>query len=764
MASGDVVPQEAEEALRESESRYRTLVELSPDAILVHVDGKVVFANAASVRLFGANDSRALLGRSILDLVHPDTRALVEQRIQLLLEKRRAVPTVEEKLQTLQGKPIEAEVSAVPFVYQGKAAVQVIAHDISARKRSEQQLHLQSTALNSAANAIVIADRSGRVTWVNPAFTRLSGYSFEEVAGQLLSLLKSEHQDPVFHRNLWDTILAGMPWRGEIVNRRKDGTSYVEEMTITPVYDGAGRVSHFIAIEQDVTERKRAQEALEVSEERYRKFFEEDISGDYISTPDGRLLACNPTFLKIFGFSSLQEALSTNVQTLFAQPESRRGYLALLSGKKKLERFGVEFKKRDGTRIYAIESSFGTFDESGNLLEIKGYIFDDTERKRLEEQFLQAQKMEAIGRLAGGVAHDFNNLLTAILGYSDLIQRRTTSDQWLQHHIDEIRKAAERATALTRQLLTFSRKQVIQPKVFNLNVVLTDMEKMLRRLISEDVDLRMDLEPRLSTIKSDPNQIEQVLMNLVINARDAMPHGGRVVIRTENVTLDKSVYLGSENLQPGQYAAITVSDNGSGIDAETLGHVFEPFFTTKEVGKGTGLGLSTVYGIVKQSNGAISVESAPGQGTTFKILFPAVGERVEESIRDSTAGPAAGGSETILLVEDEDAIRELGKEILEMHGYRVLVAGNAQKAAEIIRTISGRIDLLITDVVMPGMGGQDLAQMVQSVQPLIKILFVSGYAEDVILKQGSLPPGRAFLQKPYVVSALTQKVREVLAR
>jgi len=393
---------------------------------------------------------------------------------------------------------------------------------------------------------------------------------------------------------------------------------------------------------------------------------------------------------------------------------------------------------------------------------------DIAKRKRAEDalrmsaHMRQSQKMEAIGRLAGGIAHDFNNLLTVITGYGDRISDRLGHDHPLRGDAQEIKDAAERAAALTHQLLAFSRKQVLQPKVFYLDFVVANLDKMLRRLIGEDIELITLLKPELGKVKADPGQIEQVIINLAINARDAMPNGGKLTIETANVELDESDGDGSVSIVPGRYVMLAVSDTGIGMDQETQSHLFEPFFTTKLAGKGTGLGLSTVYGIVKQSGGYIFVHSELGHGATFKIYLPRVEEKAEALAPVVPSGEPVKGWETVLLVEDERRVRTIAAGILEANGYTVLEAGNGEEAIELSQNFSGQIHLLVTDVVMPRMSGQELAEHLMAVRPTMKVLFISGYADRALGKEGILRPGAAFLQKPFASATLARKVREVL--
>jgi nitrogen-specific signal transduction histidine kinase len=392
---------------------------------------------------------------------------------------------------------------------------------------------------------------------------------------------------------------------------------------------------------------------------------------------------------------------------------------------------------------------------------MRGIVMDITERRQLGEQLRQSQKMEAVGRLAGGIAHDFNNLLTVIKGYSELMLEDLEGADPLRTEVDEIKKAADRAASLTRQLLAFSRQQVLAPKVVDLNTVVGNMDKLLHRLLGEDIDLFTILEPGLGRVKADPGQIEQVIMNLAVNARDAMPKGGKLTIETANVELDEHYTREHAVVKPGSYVMIAVTDTGVGMTDKVKSRIFEPFFTTKEVGKGTGLGLSTVYGIIKQSGGYVWVYSEVGLGSSFKVYLPRVDAPAEITSPVSSL-PTRRGTETVLLVEDEDGVRALERQVLHKHGYNVLEARNGGEALLMCERHQGEIDMLLTDVVLEQMGGRELAERLLKVRPEMKVLYVSGYADDAIVHHGVLKPGMAFLQKPFTTEALARKVRFVL--
>ena len=519
---------------------------------------------------------------------------------------------------------------------------------------------------------------------------------------------------------------------------------------------------------KDITEQKRAEEALHKSEEKFRDLFEN--ANDIIWTSDvkGRYLTVNHLFEKLLGYTK-KELINKQSLYLIAQEDKKKSienYQKAVSGEP-VEYEAAVLTKNNKKRTFWLK--LRPIKDNGKIIGIHGIGRDITERKQTQEALLeseaqlrQSQKMEAVGRLAGGMAHDFNNLLTAITGYSELLLNKLGELDPLSKYPKEIMKAAERASELTGQLLTFSRKKVLKLKVLDLNAIVTDMEKMLRRLIGEDIELVTTLSPTLGQIKADAGRVSQIIVNLVVNSRDAMPKGGKISIETANVDLDEDYARHHAEVQAGPYVMLSVSDTGCGMDEETQSRIFEPFFTTKEVGKGTGLGLSTIYGIVKQFGGSIWVYSEPGKGTTFKIYLP----RIEESIESHKPGKASvelpQASETILLVDDEQMVRDLVCEVLETSGYTVLTAGLGSEAISICKKYKEPIHLIITDVVMPKMSGKELVKLLKPLQPDMKVLFMSGYTGKDVIDRGILEPGTAFIQKPMTPEILERKVREVL--
>ena len=525
-------------------------------------------------------------------------------------------------------------------------------------------------------------------------------------------------------------------------------------------------VSGALAFAQSQADKFVAESALRTSERRFRALVEESWDAVALFGADGTILYGSPATTRLLGYD-LAEFVGRNAMELI-HPDDRTAVLLRLQEATAAPRARVHVAARvrhkNGSWRY-LEGVFTNLLDDPSVAAIVNNYRDVTDRRILEEQVVLSQKMEAIGRLAGGVAHDFNNILTAIGGYTDLLLADLAPDDQRRRDVEEIYRAAERAAALTQQLLAFSRRQVLQPKVINLNALVPEVEKMLRRLIGEDILFATVLPPRLGNVRADPGQLEQVIVNLAVNARDAMPDGGRLTIETRNVELDESYAADHPSVRPGRYVMLAVTDTGVGMDEETKARIFEPFFTTKVRGKGTGLGLATVYGIVQQTGGHIWPYSERGQGTTMRVYLPRVDEPADPIERPGDVAPETlRGSETILLVEDEAPVRAVTRQLLQRNGYTVLEAPDGPTALALVDGEKGsqHVDLLLTDVIMPGMSGRELAKQLKARRPEVRALFMSGYTDDAVVRHGMLEPGLAYLEKPFRPTALLRKVREVL--
>ena len=643
LPSGDIVAvftdeterKRMQEALEESEEWYRTLVEESFDGVFVQKGFKIIFASLRLHQMLGYSVSE-LEGLDHWLVYHPDYQKITRERAAARMRGEEVVSQYEVKLQRKDGSSFEGEVSARAVRVKGEPGVQVWVRDISKPKRSEEVQRRLATAVEQAAEAIVITDTKGDIQYVNPAFERITGYTRDEILGRNPGLLQSGEHDQTFYKNLWDTIERGDVWTGHFINRKKDGSLYHEEATISPVRDATGAITSFVAVKRDTTE-----------------------------------------------------------------------------------------------------------------------------QIQLSAQLAQAQKMEAIGTLAGGIAHDFNNLLQVTLGFSELLLAEKEEDDPEYADLLKILQAAKNGAELVQRLLTFSRKVEPKPIPLNLNRRIVLVEKLLKRTIPKMIDIQMNLSDDLAEISADPIQMEQVLMNLAVNARDAMPNGGKLVLETRNVTLDDEYCKVHVGPCPGNYVSLTVSDTGHGMDKGTVEHIFEPFYTTKELGRGTGLGLATVYGIVSQHGGFIRCYSEVGRGTTFNVYFPAIQSFVEPGVETSGVMPAFG-TETILLVDDEALVRDLGERILSKVGYTILTAANGIDALDLYRKEGKQIDLVILDLIMPKMGGEGCLRELLKIDPGLKILIASGYAADAAAGNPLALGARAFVTKPFRFKELLGQVRKVL--
>lgn len=639
-------------------------------------------------------------------------------------------------------------------------ALDVTSHERVLAELKQSQARLESLIENTAS-AIWAVDADSRLLSFNSSFRQ----RFEEMTGLTPSVgmgveaLPSEEARE-FWQKLYGRALAGERFSIEHAHSRAGRTRHLQ-ISFNPVV-ADGKVTGVSIIATDVTHKTEAEAALRASEERYRSLFERNLAGVFRSTADGRLLDCNPAFAAILGYRSPEEVRQFSMWELYFSPEERQHLLDLLQRDHSVSNFESRLRRKDGRPVWVLENITQLEEREGGSLVLEGTMIDITEMKHLEEQFRQAQKMEAVGRLAGSVAHDFNNALTAIMGYAELLSLAIPQEDARQKDVEEIQKAARNASALTRQLLAFSRKQVISPQPVDLNSIVSGMERMLGRLLGEDIELETELATGLAQVKVDPVQVEQAIMNLAVNARDAMPEGGRLWIRTAPLCLGGEEAKKHLDVEPGDYVLLAVRDNGSGMDDATRNRIFEPFFTTKPKGQGTGLGLSTVYGMVRQSGGYIEVDSQPGQGTEFRIYFPAWKEGPSGPPRNFSPSGPSPLTRRVLLVEDDPGIRELVSYILESKGYRVVSATDGREALQLARNDKEAFDLLLTDLIMPGMGGKELTGQLQRRLPGLKVLYISGFSRDRLSEEELQRANARFLPKPFTPEALLDQVRQLL--
>jgi two-component system cell cycle sensor histidine kinase/response regulator CckA len=747
---------------REAEAQVRAVLEAALDAVItIDHTGRILEFSPAAEAMFG-HERAKVLGTQMAELLIPPTlRADHYRGLERYLdsgEGKMIGKRVEASALRADGSEFPIEIAISRVRTDGPAVFTGYIRDISEQKRSESQVRHLAAIVESSVDAIVGRNLDGIVTSWNAGAEGLFGYSADEMIGRSVAILQPTGGAELEAIN--ESLKTGKV-EFETVRVRKDGVEIEVASTVSPIADASGRITGASSISRGIGERKRAEAALRQSEARYRELFEN--ATDLIATVDleARLTAVNEAFVRTLGYSR-EELLGRSLREL-VPPEWHdqldRARDDKVDDEVKSTIYEHELIAKDGRRIQ-VEVASRVIEEDGRPVGIEAICRDLSERKQLEEQLRQAQRLEAIGRLAGGIAHDFNNLLTVIGGYTDELLAQGDPDS--ETELKEIAAAAERATILTRQLLAFSRRQLLQPRIISLNEVIDGIMPMLRRLIGEDIDLVASLDPGLDNILADPNQIDQVLLNLVINARDAMPQGGKLTIETGNAELDENYLADHAEARVGAHATLAVSDNGVGMDNETVARIFEPFFTTKAVGAGTGLGLSTVYGIVKQSGGNVWVYSEPGKGTTFKVYLPAAAEPLAIDERVRTEIMTATGTETVLVVEDEEALRELAAGMLRKRGYTVFATGSSTEALRLADEQRDRIDLLLTDLVMPEMNGPELAKQITARIPGARVLYMSGYADEAVTRNGILETGTAYLEKPFSASELAQKVRDAL--
>jgi two-component system, cell cycle sensor histidine kinase and response regulator CckA len=626
----------AEKALKDSEERYRHLVEVSPDGIAVHQEGRIVFVNPAAADMLGARNSEDLIGMRIREIVHPDYWEHAEKRVRLMMAGETGLYPVEDCYVKFDGTALFVEVMASIFEYSGKPAIQLVVRDISERKRAESTERRLLAAIGQATEGVIVTDTEGTIEYVNPGMERMTGYGRDELIGRTPRIFKSGEHDRAFYRQLWDTIKAGNTWTGRFINRRKDGRLFYEDATISPVKDAQGKIMNFVGVKRDITEH------LELSRQLY-----------------------------------------------------------------------------------------------------------------------QAQKMEAVGTLAGGVAHDFNNILQVAIGYSELMLGDEVLPPRCRTDLKKVHEAALRGADLVQRLLTFSRKTEMKPQPLNLNRRITELQKMLERTLPKMVEIRLQLADELATIDADPTQIDQILMNLAVNARDAMPDGGSLIFETANVILDREYARIHFGARPGSHVLLTVTDTGSGMDKGTLDHIFEPFYTTKGVGEGTGLGLAMVHGIVRHHGGHITCYSEKGHGTSFKIYFPAMISEEEPDDKTKQVMPR-GGNETILVVDDEEHVRDLCSRILTRAGYKVITATNGKEALTVYEQRGHEVNLVILDLIMPQMGGRQCLEELLILDPSAKVVIASGYSSNGPTEDALAGGGKGFIGKPYNMRQVLGVIRKVL--
>jgi PAS domain S-box-containing protein len=736
--------------------RLASFPQMNPQPVLeMDIDGRITYYNQAALKVLGKMGTAEGLNNFL-----PDD-------LQEILAKAK-----QNSKRHFQREVVVNGVVFLENIYFDEKfnAVRLYALDITARKQAEEALaaHLQflQLLLDTIPNPIFFKDAQGAYLGCNKAFEDYLGVSRQEIVGKSVYDLSPRELADEYHRMDLEAFQTTGIQVYESQVQAADGARCHVVFHKATFPDPTGGVGGLVGIITDITGLKQAEAELRESEQRFRLMAETIQDVFWIATPDiGKIMYVSPAYGQVWGRNcqDLYEHPQRFMESI--HPEDREQALAVIvTAREQGSPSDHEYRivKPDGAERWIHDRGFPVKDDQGQVILFTGVATDVTEHKALEGQLLQAQKMEAVGRLAGGVAHDFNNLLMAITGYGELMRANVLRDDPLYGHLENILKAGDRATALTQQLLTFSRQKVIQPQVIDLNRVVLDLEPMLRRLIGEDLDLGVVTNLRPGAVKADPGQMGQIIMNLVVNARDAMPQGGRLTLKIALLEFKESRHTRFGLAPPGAYVMLEVADTGVGMDEATQAHVFEPFFTTKEPGKGTGLGLSTVYGIVRQSGGYLDLESSPGAGSTFTIYLPRLEAIIEQPRAKIPITANFQGEETVLLVEDEDMLRGLLAKYLRLCGYTVLEARHGGEALLSCEQYPGPIHLMVTDVVMPQMSGRELADRLTPLRPEMKILYMSGYTENALVQHGVADLSAAFLQKPFRPIELARRVHAVL--
>lgn len=756
---------DAEIAHRRSENTLKSIFNAAPTGIGVVKNRILLRVNDALCRMLGY-DEKELVGKSARILYPTKEEFDYVGTAKYRQIKKWGTGTVETKWQHKSGEILKILLSSTPINVDDRTeGVTFTALDITERIRSQEAIAESEkkyrTLVETTDTGFVFLDNKGRVMDANQTYVEMTGYRH---LNQILNRNLLEWTAPYdIERNLNEIekcVSTGAVRNLEIDYITPDGDITPIEIFARTIESRSGIT--ILTLCRDITERKQMETALKENEARYRQFFEEIISGAFISTPQGRLLDCNQEFIKILGFSSKQEALDQDYSTLYHDVSRRVEFLNQIKQcKKGVRHFESRMKKMDGSRLDVLENAVGIFDSNGQLTTIRGYLFDITDVKAMENQLRHAQKMEAVGTLVGGISHDFNNLLQAINGYAELICLEKTESDADYKNATALRQVSKRAGDLVKQLLVFSRDVKTKKKLISINKEVRQAKSLLGKTIPKMISIKTDLSESLWPANADPLQIEQVLLNLGSNAADAMPEGGSIAIKTRNYVKKEDLPDDPAGLAPGDYALLSVADTGHGMDSMTREKIFDPFFTTKELGKGTGLGLSSVYGIIKNHNGGITCKSRVGKGTVFNIYLPAFKDKIVPSTKQEPL-KLEKGKETILVVDDEDAIRDFAKNILERMDYTYLEAGNGEEAIDLFKKRSSQIDLVVLDLSMPGMGGYNCLKRLLAIDKNVRVLMASGYSADTTIDDCLKSGAAGYIRKPYQLKDFFLKIREIL--
>ena len=771
----------AEQTARQEQQLIQVLLDNIPDTIYFKdCNNRYTRVNRAQARLLGLDHPNQAIGKRDADFYPPEIVAACHADERRIMETDQPIVGKVELAGRDQANLRWISTTKIPIRNAAAKIVGIagISRDITEHIQAEKQLQFLSSITQQVKDSTIVTDTAFRITYINRAAEELFGYSCEEILGSTPNILNADPMAERIQQEIYQTVRAGKVWIGTHLNRKKDGSIFTCELKISPLTDGQGKITSYIGILRDISKRKQAEQALEESQARYQELFNSVMEGIGQVDENEVMEFCNPAYAQIFEEDSIENLLGKNLLDYLAEDQRELVLSQTALHKQNISsRYELEIITAKGNKKNILVSVSPRFDKDHRYAGGFGTVIDITERKRaeaekakLEVQLRHAKKMEAVGQLAGGVAHDFNNMLTTILGSTELLcsltEQAHTLDSALKTKLlaglELIEQAGNQAASLTGRLLDFARRPDVESGVLDLNWLLADMEMMLSHLLGEQSVLKLLPAPGLRHIQAEAGQIKQIIMNLVVNARDAMPEGGTLLIETANVILDEPYCTGHPENRPGAHVLITISDTGCGIQPDTQERIFEPFFTTKPIGKGTGLGLSTAYANIRQAGGHICFDSECGHGTTFRIYFPIVEASLDESDDSGVVTQPPGGNETVLVCEDEESVRSVACQFLKSGGYHVLTAENGEQALRTAADYDGQIHLLVTDVIMPGMNGRKLAEALSSERPETKVLYISGYTSDVVSEQDTLVWEGELLKKPFRSHDILERVREIL--